>query len=280
MPLKTIIDHDGSRYALLGENDQPIYEVDGSDVSYDGESLARKISDRNAESERNRKELESLRQKLKSYDGIDDAEAARKALELASNLEDQKLVEAGQVESIKRAAIEATEDKYKKQIKSQYDPIIAERDQLKADLHKEMVSSKFAGSRYIREKLSVPSEMVEATFSSHFSVEDGKLVIRDASGSQIYSRNDPGSPAGFDEALELIIQAYPHRDQILSGPSNRGSGNRDDQGGGNQTSVRTGQLTMTRGEADKLAIENPALMMQRMTDPDPSKRYRVVDQAH
>ncbi len=40
---------------------------------------------------------------------------------------------------------------------------------------------------------------------------------------------NPGEPASFDEALAIIVQAYPHRDTILKGTGASGSGA---QGGG------------------------------------------------
>jgi hypothetical protein len=66
--------------------------------------------------------------------------------------------------------------------------------------------------------------MVQATFGKHFVFKDGKFSPIDSNGNPIYSDSNPGDVASFDEALEKIIQAYPHRDSILKGSGHTGSG--------------------------------------------------------
>lgn len=43
-------------------------------------------------------------------------------------------------------------------------------------------------------------------------------------GNPIYSRKNPGELADFDEALEIIISQYPHKDSILRGSGASGAG--------------------------------------------------------
>ncbi len=41
----------------------------------------------------------------------------------------------------------------------------------------------------------------------------------------IVSRNNPGVPAPFDEAIEIIIENYPHRDRIMRATGAAAGGN-------------------------------------------------------
>ena len=51
------------------------------------------------------------------------------------------------------------------------------------------------------------------------------------SGDLIHSKTNPGEPAGFTEALGIIIDAYPGKDNILSATGG-GSGGQGGKGGG------------------------------------------------
>ena len=107
--------------------------------------------------------------------------------------------------------------------------------------------------------------MIEAQFRDHVQVRDGKLRILDSQGKEIYSRIQPNRPADFDEAMELIVEAYDHKNQILNGTGGPGSPN-------GQPSDLLGDKLITRAEADKMAIEKPAELSKLM-----SEGYRVVN---
>jgi hypothetical protein len=87
--------------------------------------------------------------------------------------------------------------------------------------------------------------MVQALFGQRFKVEDGKIVGYDPSGNKVYSRTKPGELAEFDEALEMMVDAYHYRDNVLKGTNSSGSGARPSNGNG-------GARTYTRAEFDKL----------------------------
>ncbi len=274
MALKEILEHEDKRYALIGENGNPIYEVEGKDVEYDGESLAADVRELNAERatektelEESRTQLETMKANLERYSGID-LEEAKKAMNTVRNLEQTKLVEANEVDKIKEAAIEATKESYEEQMaemKKRYEPIEVERDTYKAQLEREIVSNAFSRSKFIRDKISVPWKMIEAHFSKHVTVKNGKLKILDSQGKEIYSRAKPSQPADFDEAMELIVESYAYKDQILKGAGRPGSPN-------GQPSDLLGDKLITRAEADKMAVQKPAEFAKLMGD-----GYRVVD---
>lgn len=54
-----------------------------------------------------------------------------------------------------------------------------------------------------------------------------RLVRRlayDQSGNKIFSRARPGELADFDEALEVLVDQYPHKEQILKASGANGGG--------------------------------------------------------
>ena len=54
----------------------------------------------------------------------------------------------------------------------------------------------------IAEKLAIPPDMVEARFGKAFTIEEGRIVAKDANGNKLYSASNPGELAGFDQPIE------------------------------------------------------------------------------
>jgi hypothetical protein len=81
------------------------------------------------------------------------------------------------------------------------------------------VAHVFAHSAWARENLSIPSEMAQAQFGSAFRQERGALVAYDENGEKLYSRRRPGEVADPEEAIELLVARYPHRDRITKAPA-------------------------------------------------------------
>jgi hypothetical protein len=240
MKLKTI-DIEGKTYAML-EDGKPIYEhSDGKSIPFDAPGTVATISRLNGEAKGHRERAEEALKTLKAFEGIEDAAAAKKALETVKNLDAKKLVDAGEVEKVRAEAIKAVEEKYA--------PVIGERDTLKAALVQEKVGGAFSRSKLIAEKLAIPPDMVEARFGSAFKVEGSDVVAYDAGGNKLFSRAKPGEVAGFDEALEILIDQYPYKDHILKSSGASGSGA---QGAGN---ANGGGKTMTRAAFDQLSPE-------------------------
>lgn len=219
----------------------PIYvHADGKEAPFDGDGTISTISRLNAEAKGHRERAEKAEGALKSFEGITDPAAAIKALSTVKNLDDKKLVDAGEVEKVKAEAI--------KSIRAEFEPIVAERDQLKNDLYGEKIGGAFARSKFIAEKVAVPVDMVQAAFGSRFKVEGGKTVAVDANGQTIFSRTRHGEPADFEEALEILVDSYPHKASILKGPGASGSGAQNNGGGGGG-----GKRTITRAQFDAMS---------------------------
>jgi hypothetical protein len=196
------------------------------------------ISRLNGEAKTHRERAEAAEKVAKAFEGITDAEAARKALATVANLDAKKLIDAGEVDKIRAEAIKAVEDKYA--------PIVSERDSLQKSLVDEKVGGSFARSKMIADKLAIPADLVQARFGEAFKVEGNDVVAYDKSGNKLFSRSNPGEVAKFDEALEILIDQYPYRDSILKSTGASGGGAQGGSGGG------SGGKTITRAAYDAL----------------------------
>jgi hypothetical protein len=169
-------------------------------------------------------ENKALKEKLKGFEGIEDPEAARKALETVQNLDHKKLVDAGEVEKVKA--------EISKSFQTQLDTEKARAQKLEAELYSEKIGGRFSRSKFIADKLAIPADLVQARFGTQFKIEEGKITPYDAHGNKIYSKSNPGEMADFDEALELITEQYPYKDTILKGSAAQGGGARGGTAGG------------------------------------------------
>ncbi|MFZ3193694.1 MAG: DUF6651 domain-containing protein [Moraxellaceae bacterium] len=235
--MKLKLDENGH---VVVQDGKPVYvHADGKELAFDAAHALEKIGTLNREAQGHREAKESAEGKLKAFEGIEDAAAARKALETVKNLDQKKLVDAGEVEKVKLEAIKALEE--------QYAPVVKKAQDLEQQLIGEKIGGSFSRSKFIAEKLAIPADMAQAAFGSAFKLEDGRVVAYQG-GNKIFSRAKPGELADFDEALETLISSYPHRDSILKGSGASGGGaNQGGQGGGG------GKKTMQRTAFDAMA---------------------------
>ena len=229
---------------VVVQDGKPVYtHDDGKDVAFDAPSAVSKITALNSEAKGHREAKETAEAKAKAFEGIEDPEKARSALATVANLDAGQLVQAGKVEEIKAAAIAATEEKFKAQVATlaeQVKTVTAERDTTTGILYQEKIGGAFGRSKFVTDKIAVPPDMLQNTFGKAFKVEDGKVVAYGDDGNKIYSRARPGELADFDEALEALVERYPHRENILksSGANGGGAPNNGGKGGGQKTLPR------------------------------------------
>lgn len=237
----------------------PVFiHTDGKEVPFDGDSTIATISRLNGEARDHRVRAETAEARAKLFEGIEDADAARKAMETVKNIKDGELIAAGKVEEIKTAAKKAAEEQVEaanKQFATELTKTKTERDNLQQQLYDERIGGSFDRSKFIAEKLAIPGDMARAAFGKAFKIEEGKIVAYDANGNKMFSRMRPGDIANFDEALEMLVENYPHRDQILKGSGASGSGA---SGGGGSGS---GAKTLNRTAFDALS---PAKQMEHV----------------
>lgn len=222
MKLKTV-EVDGKQYAEILDG-KPVYvEDDGKEVAFDAAGTRSTITRLNAEAKDHRLRAESAEKIVKTFEGIDDPAAAKKALGIVANLDAKTLVDAGEIEKVKTEISKA--------FQTQLDEANGKALTFEQQLYAEKIGGNFSRSKYIADKLAVPADMVQATFGQNLKIEDGKVVAYDGQGQKIFSRARPGELADFDEAIETLVSQYPHRDHILKSSTATGGG--APHGGGN-----------------------------------------------
>lgn len=215
---------DGDHIAVDSDGN-PIYLTEaGAEMSVQHGTIGRL----NNESKGHRERAEAAEAKLAKYDGLDDPEAARNALQTVKDLKDGDLINKGKVDEVK-AEITRTYETKLTDLQKSLD------DQKRANTTMRLETA-FKSSDFLRDNLAVPIDMVQATFASRFKDEDGKLVPYGQDGQPVYSKKRAGEVADFEEAMGIFVETHPQRDLIVKAPDARGSGNNG--GGGNRGSGR------------------------------------------
>jgi hypothetical protein len=240
---------------VVVQDGKPVYVDDaGKEIAFDAPATIATIARLNGEAKGHREAKEAAEAKLEKFKGIDDPAAAIAALGTVKNLKDKQLVDAGEVDKIKAEAIKAVEEKYK--------PVVEENGKLKGELHQEKIGGSFARSKFIADKIAIPADLVQSRFGQNFELKDGKIVAKDAAGNPIYSRARPGETADFDEALEIIVDAYPQKEHILKASGASGSGAPAKAGA-------SGGKTIKRADFDKLGpVEKANTVKEKITITD------------
>jgi len=243
MKLKTV-EIEGKTYAEIKDG-KPVYvDDDGKETAYDAPAMHQTIGKLNREAQGHREAKEELESKVKAFEGID-PEKAQQAIKTLKNLDDKKLIDAGEVERVKQETAQA----YQKQLEEAK----KQADELQQQYAGEKINAAFSGSKFVTEKLAIPPDMAQATFGRHFKFDNGRISPVDQNGNPIYSDSNPGDVANFDEALEKIVSQYPHRDRILKGSGQSGSGSGPVDSGGRRTVTREQFESMRPDERQKFA---------------------------
>ena len=243
--MKLQLDEKGN---VVVRDEKPVYVAeDGKEIAFDYPATLATISRLNGEAKGHRERAEAAEARVKLFDGIEDPTRAKEALETLKNIDSKKLIDAGKVDEV-RAESKKAFDEQVRAIEEKYKPVIAERDGLKSSLVNEILGGSFSRSKFIAEKLAIPADIAQARFGTAFSVEDNnRIVAKGPDGNTLFSRARPGEVADFDEALELIVDAYPHRDSILKGSGATGGG-----ASGNGGRDSGGKKQVTRAQFDAL----------------------------
>lgn len=221
--------------AIALQDGKPVYiNAEGKETTFDLASIPRT----NAENRALRTRAETAETSLKAFEGID-AEAARNALEKVQQLDDKTLIDAGEVEKV-RTRINGEWQK-------KFDGVENDNKSLRSQMQNLVIDNAFANSDFVRDKLAIPSDMAKAAFSQYFEYDqkNNTLVAKKLNGDAIL--NAQGNAATFEEAIDLIVSEYPHRDRILKGSDQSGGGGAGGNGG------RGGSRVMRRSEFAKLS---------------------------
>lgn len=244
--MKLKMTEDG-QHAVLKDG-LPVYvHDDGKEIPFDAKTTVATISRLNGEAKTNRERAEAAEAKLEPFKAITDIPAALKAIETVSKLDSKKLLDVGEVDKVRAEAKKAF-DEQARGIEEKYAPIVKERDSLKSALVSEKVGGSFARSKFIGEKLSIPADIVQARFGDAFKLEGDAVIAYDKQGNKIFSRAKPGEVADFDEAMEILVDAYPYKEHILKGTGASGGG----AGGAGSGAGGGGKKALTRAQFDNM----------------------------
>lgn len=242
--------------AVLDEG-RPVYVLDdGKDFIADVPSMYAKTLELKGEAKRNREKAEAAETQVAMYQGyFPDMDAdglkvwktqADEALTTVQNLKDKELLDAGKVDEIK-AELKEAHDKNLARVKAQFQEketgyldTMAKKD---GQIFQLMVGNAFANSKFFagKEPLTVlPPDAALALFGPNFKVEENKTtkqlhIVGYFNGSEILSKQPDmvGEIAPVEEALEYLIERYPHKDRIMAaGKAGSGAGGGEGGGGG------------------------------------------------
>lgn len=246
MPFKYTADGQIATADVNGAKLPVFIHADGKEAPFDADSTLGTISRLNGEAKTHREAKEAAEAALKPFRdaGITDVAAAAKALATVKNLDDKKLVDAGEVERVKAEAVKAVEQ--------QYAPFKTQAEKLQQQLDAHLIGSAFSGSQFVATKIAAAdaasaAQIARGLFGQNLKVEDGKVVGYDANGNRIYSKTRPGELADANEAIEVLVTGSPLAASILKGSGASGGGASGGGGGGG------GKTTITRAQFNQLS---------------------------
>jgi hypothetical protein len=251
MPFK--FDANGA-IVMQGEGDKklPVFiHPDGREAPFDADATVASISRLNGEAKTHREAKEVAETKLKAFEGIEDGEAARKALETIKNIDEGKLLTAGKVQEIKDAAARSATEAVAAATRAAQErekALTEQNTKLTSDLNNHIIGGSFAASKFIGEKLAIPADIAQKVFGDRFKVDGGKLVPLDASGNPIFSATRHGEHADFEEALQVMVNQYPNKEMILKGSGASGGGAKNNAA----NAGNVGKKTVTRAQFDAM----------------------------
>lgn len=257
MKYKTIVDGDGNVIGIaMDSKGNPIViqegagpEGDDKEIGLDAIHLFTKVPALQEEAKNHRLKAKGYKD---FFDAMEEAEIdvsdialfkswledATGAVNTVKNLDDKKLIDAKEVETIKSQAVEAHEKKVKEmtvKFQKQLDAAGATQKDLESTVFDLMVSNNFATSPFVKDKLAMPPKVAKAYFKDNFKVErgeDGKFhVVSYFNGEKLFSEERVGEAPEFDEALGLMVARDPDRDALMTGSGSGGSGAGDGSGG-------------------------------------------------
>ncbi|MCF7536162.1 DUF6651 domain-containing protein [Pseudomonas petrae] len=224
--MKLKLDENGHAVLVDGK---PLYvHDDGKEVPFDAAGTVATIARLNGEAKSHRERAETAEKTVKAFEGITDPAAAKNALDIVSKLDQKKLVDAGEIDTVR--------NEISKAFQAQLDESNTKASGFEKQLYEERIGGAFSRSKFITEKLAIPGDMVQSRFGANFKIEDGKTVAYDQHGNKIFSRSRPGEVADFDEAIETLVEHYPYRDNILKSSGKSGGGAHQSDNNGNVTS--------------------------------------------
>jgi hypothetical protein len=234
---------EGDKIAVEDGHPVWIYE-DGQESPFNAESALKKIKDVTAESVARKEKIREYETKVEPFADIQDpadfVAQAKKALETVKNLDEKKLVDAEDVETLKNSVaatykekISGMETAFSKKEK-EYQDAISSKDKSISNL---LIKGEIGRSEFVQKKTNMPPSVAFDVFKHNFQVEESdgqaRAVAVRKDGTKIMSLKDPGSYATIDEALETLVNEHPDKDRLLVGVGGGGGASSGSYKGGN-----------------------------------------------
>lgn len=220
--MKLKLDEKGNAVVQDGN---PVYvHDDGSEHPFDAKAAHVALATAKREAGEFRTKLKDAETKLSAYSGIEDPEAALKAMQFASSMDGKKVMDDEGIQKLIQSALKPVQEKL-----SATEKALQEKD---GHIYKLEVSNKFQSSPFVKDKLLTPPDLLEAAFGKHFTIEGGKVIAKDATGNPIYSKINAGEPAGFDEAIQVLVDSHPMKDSLYRASGASGSGSQGSNANG------------------------------------------------
>ena len=233
---------DGDKIVVQDGHPVWTYE-DGKESPFNADSALKSIKDVTAESISRKEKIREYETKLAPFAGIENGAEfitkATAALETVKNFDGKKLIDAGEVETLK-ASVAAT---YREKItgmetafttkEKEYQAAISSKD---ANISNLLIKGAIGRAKFIEDRTVLTPSIAYDVFKGNFKIEEhegeARAVATRKDGTKIMSLKDPGSYAGIDEALQTLVNEHPDKDRLLRGidggggaPPSRGASN-------------------------------------------------------
>lgn len=214
---------------IVVQDGHPVWVYDdGKESPFNAESALKKISDVTAESVGRKDKIREYETKLEALKGIDDPVAfvkkATAAIETMKNLDDKKLIDAKEVETLKASVAATFNEKISGMEKAfatkeqEYQDQLGKSQSIISDL---LIRGQINQASFISERTVLTPTIAFDVFKENFKIEevDGepRAVAVRKDGKKIMSLKDPGSFASVNEALETLVNEHPDKDRLLKG---------------------------------------------------------------
>ncbi len=239
MEYVTITDESGKVTGIkVGEKGMPRVLDDDKELELDAIHLFGKIPALQTEAKEHRLKKEEALKRLEPFADMDPT-AVKEALEKVKTLDESQMMAIGDVDKLKVQILKVETDR-QEEIKREYEKALGEKNdtiiEMQGDIYKAVVSSQFSKSPWFtgaEAKTNLTPDIAEAYFGKNFKVEkqEGQLkVIGYVGEDKVYSKERPGELAYFDEAIGVIINNYPMKENILSKSKGTGAPGSGHQG--------------------------------------------------
>jgi hypothetical protein len=218
-------------------NGKPVFGDEGKEIEFDALHARDKIKSLSDERDTLRTRAETAENEMKPWKELGDLEKVKQATQIAADVANQKLIDKGEAERVRKEAIDA----YEKAAKTRQDADTATIREKDAHISNLLIDEAFTRSKFVTEKLAIPPDIARVQFGDRLMRDaEGKiiggngLVVETVNGKpalvpyfdgrRLTSSRRPGEFADADEAIEKYVDAYPHKEKILKSPDVGGTG--------------------------------------------------------